>query len=57
MGIFTSSNFFAEVLRIAETKLAFFMGGAFGMCHIGCFFLILGLRLTLGKNDIVSEGG
>lgn len=49
--------FFAEVLRIAETKLAFFMWGTFPICPIEWFFLILGLRLTLGRNNIVSEGG
>lgn len=56
MGIFTSSNFFVEMLRIAETELAFF-GGNFCSCRIGCSFLNLGLRLTLGRNNIVSEGG
>lgn len=49
--------FFAEVLRIAETKLAFFMWGTFRIYPIEWFFLILGLRLTLGRNNIVSEGG
>lgn len=38
VGVFTSSNFFAEELRITETKLAFFTGGVFGVFCIGCFF-------------------
>lgn len=38
VGVFTSSKFFAEELRITETKLAFFMGGVFGMCCVGWFF-------------------
>lgn len=36
---FTSSKFFAEELRITETKLALFMGGEFLVCvALGIFF-------------------